>query len=361
MSKKNRGKTKWPQYGQYQTAIVPYEGGKNGEEKAKKKFVGPAVIPPSIESLAWGKLPTLEEEFSPRVTEEVFWGMAGWLNESPHRDSEQAGLFVYDEHANEIVWAVVDRSPTSASPGGVTTNTAHMVVEALKAGFSKPPNGQWHTHPHMGTFWSDVDRRDQVITAEVCMRGNPSGGEAYFLVIDGLDWLPSSIVWKDGKLVGKREGHVTVSGREFKLDYRRPAYRYPTTYIGYKSNGYGMVADDLAADDLADTYDLGDGGLWVKDEAGEWVQSTLGVVSGVTKTDWVSGLMGMWSNDEEDYRLLFDHFGVEVGEWRLLFNTVTKAGKDYFALVDNPASWSYQGICEYGQVEELLVKYAGGK
>lgn len=262
-----------------------------------------------------------KEELIVPVSEEVFFQMCQW--ELDNSGKEIGGAFVYDPE-NGIVWAHKD-DQADERPGHVESSTGEATVQALLAGYGIP-NGQFHTHPGFSAYFSGEDVSDQAEFLWDAMKVNPAGYHL-FMVFDQLQWRIRKVEWRDGKVHRIQDGWARV--RDMNLDFDKwQATSSKTTWDYATRTPEKWWHQPLLLTDGISTIQV------VDDEPDEL---------DIYLPAWDEGrfFRGAWSDNDEDYRGLFDIFGLQVGQWSVLYDEIA----DYFGthrfqeIVDNPELW----------------------
>lgn len=297
--------------------------------------------PPDPRHVAYKAVDPIED-FFPVISEDIFWEMASWIINQPML--EIGGSFIYDEEKNEIVWAYLDDDAVQQS-GHVSSGRGSATAQALAEGFDVP-NGQFHTHPGFGSFFSQEDVNDQAEFVGDAAKIAPNGYHV-FIVFDQLSWHAVLAEWRDGKPFARHEGFVVV--RDQKLNFRkiRPrVYSYTDDQTGKKGTIVYIPDDDKETWEEDDTLGFARlDGEYLTDvpllEAGEGVEYVDGggEIPFIDPNKWL--YIGDWSNDEDDYQNLFDQFNVRLFDWAQLYLVICNeyGHSNYRDIVDNPEIW----------------------
>lgn len=264
--------------------------------------------------------------FKPVVSEAAFNLMTAFLLQE-HR-IEIAGIFHWHEATNTIDWAWRDMA-SDGSGGHVKSDSGQGVLACVLAGHGAP-NGQWHTHPGFGTFWSGTDLTDQGRVVQKGMKINQTG-YTLFMVCSGLNWFCRVVRWQEGKVVLCQDGHavrwdgLALNFADHRYDPKpvvaKPGSLYPIAggahYVGGGwSNGY---------DDDWSYYDY----------RGNDRQPALPIALPAIKQDDAS----IWALPGTDYRPLFDRFGVPYEHWNKLEKVIDSEYQGMFVEVMAHPDW----------------------
>ncbi len=295
---------------------------------AKKKWpLKPAKTkwkPTRVAQSPYKSIPVSKEKFEPDVHPQMFASMSAWfLQETPN---ETAGYFNWDEESNLIDWCWHDEDAVKTS-GHVVYGTAKMRMAWPEAGI---PTGQWHTHPGIGTFWSATDEKGQLEFLDALKEINPDGYFC-FIVIDGLDWHCTKLVWKDGKAFERQNGKVHLNG--VPLGGRTKTTTTYGTRYGTGWNGYN--------------YQDWQGNTHVpvkkaEEPKGEVTQPVLIKDLKKAKTEDFYVPDAVKGEQDNEFDQLFDIFLVEHYDWPELYVIITEYyPDDYNQIVSGQISWDW--------------------
>lgn len=286
-----------------------------------------------------------EYGFLPVVTEQAFHQMTTFLLEETM--VEIAGLFHYNPKTNQITWFYRDYD-SQGSGGGVHSDSGPGLVAALLAGVGVPA-GQWHTHPGFGTYWSGTDLTDQGRVVRNAMKMKPSG-EVQFIVANALNWRCRRVVWQDGRVVSRQDGHVlrwdglklnfhetprwedmTAGEKAAKLAADEERRKQGVAGYAYYGRGYAEWGDDVW-----DDYPYSPRNGVVRDSGNGPVALLPAVHTRRVGQDAV-----VWAMPGADYTPLFERFGVAEGEWDLLETEIERAYQGHFiTIMKSPDIWA---------------------
>lgn len=291
--------------------------------------------------------------FAPTVTEEAYHQFVEMLLQE--HQIEIAGIFHLNEADDTIDWFWRDQA-SKGSGGGVHSDDGQGIVAAMLAGVGIP-NGQWHTHPGFGTFWSGTDLTDQGATVRDAMQ-IATTGTTYFIVANALNWRIRKVSWVDGKINQTQDGHV-LRWDGYPLNYadkgRSTSSPVTATYpYGYGLNGGSRrVADRVGrpADEIVHGYGYGDDDnykLYWQERGNRPNRDHLedrhdhehplllpAAVGQAVRQDAV-----VWAVPGINYGPLFDRFNVEEGEWDFLQTSVNRVYPGLFPeIMAHPELW----------------------
>ena len=306
------------------------------------------VIPQNIKD--FNAVPQTED-FFPNVSDDAFWPMIGHLMEHPNL--EIAGVAVWDEPTNEIVWTGMDKDAEKL-PGHVSSSSGELIVEALLAGHDVP-NVQWHTHPGFSAYFSGEDTNDQRLTVEAAMKVNPTGYHI-FIVFDRLTWRVVRIDWKDEKIVSKRNGYAHAHGVKLHFDkgfYSGWSFGQLAKSVDNESNG---VVKNLPLQGYTSlgksSFVRGENGVYtpvpyeLEDLSyGDNLPLSYMIDDDDAEEDYFLSkgrYVGNWSDKDEDYADLFDRIGSPFGDWPQLYDDIVKVygTNSYRSIVEHQAGWN---------------------
>jgi hypothetical protein len=288
-----------------------------------KTFAAPQAIPPKPRHpkyAAYQATPN-EQDFYPKISNTVFWQMAGWLLRI--QDTEIGGTFIYDAELDEITWAHLDNNAVMTG-GHVNSGRGEATAAALAAGHGIP-NGQFHTHPGFGSWFSGEDNDDQAEFVHDAAKINPDGYQV-FIVFDQLSWRTTIAYWKDGKPHSRRSGYVQCQGNV--LNFR--SFRVAT----YKRGLRPTKEAQLLLPSEAETSEFG----FVRNGKQEELPG-LDKVQVEDANKWL--YVGTWSDDDMDYEPLFNKFAIPVGDWKQLYDEInaTYGFDNYRTIIERSDSW----------------------
>jgi hypothetical protein len=186
------------------------------------------------------------------------------------------------------------------------------------------PNGQFHTHPGFGSFFSGEDDSDQAEFVYDAAKISPNGSQI-FIVFDQLSWRVTRATWRDGKPLKRESGYVRCG--DHILNFR--SYRT----IVYKKGAKVGKSSPLLLPSKTETEDFG----FVREPA----QPPLPTLEPPPVPDdrWL--YIGSWSDNDDDYQSLFDKFAVPMGQWRQLYNEINASYgfAHYASIIENKDIW----------------------
>lgn len=305
-----------------------------GPKRSKSKKKNKTKPKPFVaQTSRYDQIPVSKEKFEPLVHPLIFAMMTSWfLKESP---KETAGYFNWDEETNMIDWCWHDEEAVKTS-GHVRYGTAKMRMAWPEEGI---PNGQWHTHPNLGTFWSGTDKNGQLEFMDALMPQNPDGYFC-FIVIDKFDWHCTKLVWKDGKPLERQNGKAKLNGVTLNAysawrgggthNYSRPStYKPPTTtYQPPNPKPLATQNEEKEPKGSVSTY-----------EDGNWF-------FGKEKPKKVVGVsykpVDLKGEADEEFNQLFEIFECTKYNWIELYYAITAYyPEDYSDIVSGIISWDW--------------------
>lgn len=265
-----------------------------------------------------------DEDFRPIVKDEIMTFVSRLLINS--RGVEITGNFYIDPGSQTI---------TYVSKGDGDGTGGHVVLSADKAvsrrmrdkHLGQTPNGQWHSHPSLGAFWSITDLTDQAKDLRMASVFHKKG-ERYFLVVSDLEWLIRRYRWDDEQDIKVyTDTHVYMENGGQLLGTKRYTYRYSTRYQRNSYRPAAAVADDAVLGKVKDLDGLAklmrsDPNLYKKLSAQErgWVFNLIWKEYGNT-SELISAL-GV-STTAEAVNTIFAYFRLKSAKW----------------ILNNPESW----------------------
>lgn len=216
-------------------------------------------MPDPVKEAGW----TQENDptFDPVVLDQVFLGIIGFFKK--YQRIEIAGNFVINDN-DQIVYASLASSLSSGGSVDVDYDSAARRTKRDRE-LGWRPNGQWHTHPGMGAFWSHTDKDDQFNDVKLCMAFSGQG-QRYFMCVSSTHWLIRRYRWDESGVYYTDVSPRMENGSRLSSDSsRNMTYnRSSGTWVGKDTTITGIEDDD--ADPLGRGY-------WDLDEEYEaWMQ-----------------------------------------------------------------------------------------
>lgn len=293
-------------------------------------------IPPSYQILTSAILESGKVELE--MPPELFAQMIAWAAQSNPKETSGFGWVTEEGRINRVF--LNQRGTRNA--GGVTYDSAEMLIYAMNNNLPDA-NLQWHTHPGFDPYWSGTDLADQ--DKLLVQLVSHKEGTFYVLVFDGgMEWNIRRFRWLDyGKTLWKMEGTITCCKTSF-TPVPRPVYKlakYGKTDKNKAKKKKGKW-NLLEPRDKKETQPL----LLPSRTPGQPKERYNKMKAGgrdyyicASRLEELT-LMGKWSETRQDYRDLFDMFGVDYYRWDLLMVKINdEFPKSYFDIVDDPLHW----------------------
>lgn len=180
--------------------------------------------------------PEVIGNFIPVVPDHIFTQLVKYYMDGGN--DEVAGNFYIDPGSHTIEYVSLVEMPRESTVAAVNVSAgqaADRLVKDREAGYE--PNGQWHTHPTFGAFWSSTDVNDQIKDIELAKAFNKSG-ERFFMCVSGLDILVRRVRWDNGLVTYQDCELYLMNGRRLS---GLPRWRAATSY---SPGSYGLgIAD----------------------------------------------------------------------------------------------------------------------
>lgn len=266
-----------------------------------------ATIAKAIAKEGWVEIFGEQTNFMPVIRDHVFASLVKFYMDAD--GLETSGNFYIDpgSHTVEYVSEAANNNATGVRVVVSAGAGAELLRRDRLAGVT--PNGQWHTHPYSGAYWSLTDVHDQIKDINM-VRAFHRSGERYFMCVGEYHFLVRRIRWGDDGVTYEDKDAFLTNGR--MLSGVKRIYHHSTEGAGIVSNAVlrsarsimdlaGAMAEDiefhkkLSPAERVGVYDM------IEARYGQDIYEILDTMNATTATEAVNkvfAILGVELGDE---------------------------------------------------------------